>query len=65
MKRDIRTFRAACRLNGITGGDVYEFSAYLHKLKAEGTRGSGTNGDFTFEELGELASEFKGESDDH
>jgi len=64
MKPDIKTFRAACRLNGIiTDEDIYDFSDFIHDLKDKGYRGSGKHGDFTFDELGKLAREFRGEED--
>jgi hypothetical protein len=61
-KDDLKQFRAACRLEGVEGDDLFEFSEYLHDLKRSGQRGSGKNGDFTFEELRAIIREYKGEA---
>lgn len=64
MKRDIRRFRAICGKNGMDDELRYDFSEYVHELKDSGIKGSGKNGDFTFEELDALAKEFLGRSND-
>jgi hypothetical protein len=60
MKRDIQTFRAVCHNNHMTDEQIYAFSEHIHELKESGYRGSGTRGDFTYQELDELAKEFLG-----
>jgi hypothetical protein len=65
MKRDIKTFRAVCRRYHMTSEQIYDFSDYVHELKDAGFGGTGTRGDFTFEELADLAEAFldlKGEN---
>ena len=64
MKRDIKTFRDVCSINGMTDEERFEFSEYIHDLKRSGHRGSGTGGDFTFQELDRLAKEFMGSVDE-
>ena len=64
MKRDIKTFRDICSINGMTDEERFEFSEYIHDLKRSGHVGSGTGGDFTFQELSQLAREFMGTPDD-
>ena len=59
MKRDIKAFRDICKMNGMTDEERYEFSEYIHQLKRSGHGGTGTGGDFTFQELDSLAREFK------
>lgn len=39
----------------------WEFSDYIHDLKDRGYKGSGRNGDFTYNELDRLAKEFLNE----
>jgi len=36
----------------------FEFSEYIHNLKASGYMGTRKNGDFTFQELVNMAKEF-------
>ncbi len=68
MKADIKRFNDAwnyaCRTYGYRGMASemremrFEFSEYIHNLKASGYMGTGKNGDFTFQELVDMAKEF-------
>jgi hypothetical protein len=55
MKKDIKTFRDICKKNGMTREQIWKFSEYIHQLKSAGYTGSRANGDFTVEELDEIA----------
>lgn len=60
MKRDIKKFRYICRKHKMSAKQRREFSRYIHKLKRQGNGGTGPNGDFTPQELDQLAEEFLG-----
>jgi hypothetical protein len=60
MKRDTKTFRAVCQNNNMTDEQIYAFSEYIHDLKRSGHGGSAKKGDFTYQELDEIAKEFLG-----
>ncbi len=61
MKDDIKKFRSVCKKNKMTPEQEFEFSEYIHELKDSGYGGSGKGGDFTFQELDNLAKEFLAE----
>jgi hypothetical protein len=45
----------------MTDEQCWEFSDYIHDLKDSGYKGSGKNGDFTYNELNQLARQFLNE----
>ena len=57
-KPELRQVDAAAAAEGV---DRDEFGAFIHEVKSSGERGSRPNGDFTFEELRELAQTMKQE----
>lgn len=59
-KKDIRQFDSICKRYNMTDEQAWAFSDYLHDLKASGTKGSGRQGDFTYNELDFLVQEFLG-----
>lgn len=63
-KRDIQQFDSICKRHNMTDEDAWEFSDYIHGLKASGHKGSGKRGDFTYRELDSLAREFLGRMED-
>ena len=58
--RDIDQVRSVARQYGISEGkQLWEFCKLIHTYKEEGFRGTkNTKGDFTYQELCELAKEF-------
>lgn len=60
MKRDIRQVYRIAKKHKMTPRERRRFGAYIHQQKRQGRRGSGPNGDFTWEELDQLADEFQG-----
>jgi hypothetical protein len=62
MKEDIKKVNHIAKNNGITTDkERREFGDYIHKEKRSGRRGSKSNGDFSDDELDQLAKEFKRE----
>jgi hypothetical protein len=58
MKDDIKQFRAVARKHKMSPEQAWEFSDYLHSRKDSGAYGSGPRGDFTYQELDDLAKDF-------
>jgi hypothetical protein len=58
MKDDIKLFRAVARKHKMSPEQTWEFSDYIHSLKDSGDYGSGKRGDFTYQELNDLAKDF-------
>jgi hypothetical protein len=58
MKDDIKLFRAVARKHKMSPEQTWEFSDYIHNLKESGDYGSGKRGDFTYQELNDLAKDF-------
>jgi hypothetical protein len=61
-KQDIRKFEAAARELGMSPRERREFGDYVEECKRKGDRGTGTGGDFTYDELLEKGREFRGGS---
>jgi hypothetical protein len=59
-KKDIQQFDSICTRHKMTDEEAWAFSDCVHGLKASGTKGSGTGGNFTYQELDQLAREFLG-----
>lgn len=57
-KNDLRQVDAVCREYRMTREQEFAFRDYLHEVKNSGQKGSGANGDFTYDELQRLAEEF-------
>ena len=62
MKRDIRQIEAIARELRMGPVERREFGDYVEDCKRRGERGTGNNGDFTYAELRQKASEFRGEN---
>ncbi len=60
-RRDIRQIEAIAREFGMDSDERREFGDYVEDSKRKDDRGSGEDGDFTYEELREKAREFRGE----
>ena len=60
-KRDIRQIEAIANEFRMDDEERREFGDYIEDCKRSGERGSGTNGDFTYEELRNKVPEFRGE----
>lgn len=58
MKSDIKKVNNVARRHKMSPKERREFGDYIHKLKRLGHYGSGERGDFTYNELNELAKEF-------
>jgi hypothetical protein len=61
-KRDIQQIEAIAREFGMDHQERREFGDYVEERKRSGDRGSQARGDFTYEELRQLAREFRGET---
>ena len=58
-KPDLKQVNAVCRKFGITEPQERRFRRLMHELKAAGDGGTANDrGDFTWEELNDLAAEF-------
>jgi hypothetical protein len=55
VKQDIQQIEAAARRVGMNRQQRREFGDFVEDLKRKGQHGSGKRGDFTFDELLELA----------
>jgi hypothetical protein len=62
MKRDLRQIQAIAREFGMGHVERREFGDYLEDCKRRGERGTGNNGDFTYEEMRQKASELREEN---
>jgi hypothetical protein len=60
MKKDIRTVNSISRKYKMTPKQRQRFHDRIHELKDRGHFGSAGGGDFTFEELEEIAREIVG-----
>jgi len=60
-KRDIRQIEAIAKEFQMDSDERREFGDYVEDCKRRGEKGSGTDGDFTYEELRTKASEFREE----
>lgn len=60
-KRDIRQIEAVAREFGMDPEERREFGDYIEECKRQGETGSGQGGDFTYTELRDKVSEFRGE----
>lgn len=60
-KRDIRQIEAIAREFGMAPDERREFGDYIEACKRNGEKGTGLDGDFTFQELRGKALEFRGE----
>jgi hypothetical protein len=56
--RDLKQVKAVCSEFGMTAEQGWEFGRYIHQCKVSGMHGAGIRGDFTMNELRELAREF-------
>ena len=64
-KRDIRQIEAIATEFEMDPEERREFGDYIEDCKRAGEKGSGKDGDFTYDELRENAREFRGEGDGH
>ncbi len=60
-KRDIRQIEAIVKEFEMDPYERREFGDYIEECKRAGEKGSGRDGDFTYDELREKAREFRGE----
>jgi hypothetical protein len=60
-KRDIRQVEAIAKEFGMGLEERREFGDYIEDCKRRGEKGSGKDGDFTYEELRDKVPEFRGE----
>ncbi|MFI5455280.1 MAG: hypothetical protein ACHRXM_07485 [Isosphaerales bacterium] len=60
-KRDIRQIEAIAREFVMDSEERREFGDYVEDCKRRGDKGSGKDGDFTYGELRDKVSEFRGE----
>jgi hypothetical protein len=60
-KRDIRQIEAITAEFDMDDEERREFGDYIEECKRMGERGSGKNGDFTYQELRDKVPEFRGE----
>ncbi len=60
MKADIKEVESIARRHGMSRKQRREFGDYIHEKKQSGEGGSKPNGDFTYQELDQLAREFLG-----
>ena len=60
-KRDIRQVEAIASEFNMNPDERREFGDYLEDCKRSGERGSGADGDFSFDELRAKARAFRGE----
>ena len=61
-KRDIRQIEAIAREFGMEPEERREFGDYIEECKRGAERGPGDDGDFTYGELRDKVSEFRGEN---
>lgn len=61
MKDDIRRVNEVAKKFGLTPIQRHEFGDLIHAHKKSGNYGSGKNGDFTYDELEQLARDFVAE----
>jgi hypothetical protein len=61
-KRDIRQIEAIARQFQMDDEERREFGDYVEECKRRGERGSADNGDFSYQELIEMAKNFRGET---
>jgi len=59
-KRDIQQIEAIAREFQMSPVERREFGDYVEDCKRSGVKGSGANGDYTYEELQQRANEFRG-----
>lgn len=59
-KHDIQQIEAIAKEFGMPDEERREFGDYVEDCKRSGERGSGQDGDFTYDELREKAREFRG-----
>ncbi len=62
QKRDIRQIEAIAKEFDMEPDERREFGDYIEECKANGDEGTGKDGDFTYGELRDKVSEFRGES---
>lgn len=62
-KRDIRQIEAIAREFDMEPDERREFGDYIEDCKRGGELGTGTDGDFTYEELRAKVAEFRGEKE--
>jgi len=60
-KRDIRQIDAIAKEFDMDSDERREFGDYVEDCKRRGEKGSGKDGDFTYGELRDKVSEFRGE----
>ncbi|MGP0069520.1 MAG: hypothetical protein ACLQGP_38720 [Isosphaeraceae bacterium] len=60
-KRDIRQIEGIAREFQMDPQDGRDFGKYVEDCKSRGDKGTGKDGDFTYEELRRKAREFRGE----
>lgn len=59
--RDVAQIRAIAREFGMSRTERYKFGDFIEECKASGDFGSADGGDFTYAELRDKVSEFRGE----
>ena len=62
-KRDIRQIEAIAKEFDMDPVERREFGDFVEDCKRGGERGSGKDGDFTYEELRKKVNEFRGEKE--
>jgi hypothetical protein len=60
-KRDIRQIEAIAKEFDMDSDERREFGDYIEDCKRNGEKGTGKNGDFTYQELRDKVPEFRGE----